>query len=238
MHRGVTAHLKAGRYCAAIESALGWLNCTSYPQLAQELAGLGRDEREPLLALLRDALLLGGPLGGPLWGVPILLRYDSPAGREGIFMPPTTLAAGVARVGWLSVAVLESDEPLGFACKPASLGLPSGVVSGAVLVVQTDDTEPPELADDCVAEAMSIAPRGRVLLSAGLVLPWIDALEAARTMLDGFLSKAPLAAGMPLPLPGAAGKAAAPVFLPASAAANALGAGRAFAQKAFTRNSR
>lgn len=221
MHRGVSENLRTGRYCAAIDAALSWLNCTSYAQLAQELAALPSDEQPPLQALLRDSLLLGGPLGGPLWGVPLLLSVASPCVREVVLLPPTTLAAGLVRSGWLPVGVLESDEPLGFACKPASLGVAAGVVTAVVLVVQSDDTEPPEVDEACIAASIKLTPACRLQLSAGPLSSWIEAAEAARMMLRGALPEKSLAAG---------GAPAEPLFLCAAAAAKAFAAGRKFAQ--------
>jgi len=184
MHRRVSADLKSGQYWDAIDSARAWLECTSYGQLARELARIDDDERASLVALLRDVLLMGGPLGGPLWGAPLLFRYDSPTRDEVVFMPPKRLPDGAVLAGWLPVYLLDSDEPLGFACKPASIAVPTGTLSAAVLVLQSSDTEAPELADDWLATAVSPADDERVMLSAGPLLPWIEALEAAQLMLD------------------------------------------------------
>ncbi|WP_153116539.1 hypothetical protein [Rhodocyclus tenuis] len=184
MHRRVSADLKSGQYWDAIDSARSWLECTSYGQLARELARIDDDERASLIALLRDVLLMGGPLGGPLWGTPLLFRYDSPTRDEVVFMPPKRLPAGSVLAGWLPVYLLDSEEPLGFACKPASIAVATGALSAAVLVLQSADTEPPELADDWLATSVSPADDERVMLSAGPLLPWIEALEAAQLMLD------------------------------------------------------
>lgn len=184
MHRKVTARLKENRYYEAIEAARSWIECTSYPQLAEELARLREDERAPLVTLLRDVLLLGGPLGGPLWGAPVLLHYSAPGRSEVLLAPPEAPPADVVRAGWLPATLLAGDEPLGFACKPTSLALATGEMSAAVLVLQTEDTEVPELDDGHLADVVSPATGERVVLCGRFVLPWIEALEAARVMLQ------------------------------------------------------
>ena len=186
MHRNVTAWLKEGRYCEAIEAARNWIECTSYAQLVDELAHIADEERAPLVTLLRDVLLMGGPLGGPLWGAPVLLHYTSPGRSEAVLQPPEAPPDDVVRSGWLPESLLDSDEPLGFACKPASLTLPTGEMSAAVLVLQTEDaenSEAPELDDGHLADVVSPTRGERVVLCGRFVLPWIEALEAARIML-------------------------------------------------------
>ncbi len=229
MHRPVIAHLKAGRYCDAIAAARSWLECTSYPQLSPDLAGVVGEERTSLLSLAREVLAMGGPLGGPLWGAPALLHLASAKRPEALLMPPQTLPRGVVRAGWLSAELLDSDMPVGFVCKPDSITVPTDEVTAAVLVLQTVELEAPELADDFFIESMEPIVDERQVLSARVLLPWIEALEATQIMLRG----AREAAGEAVPAtPNAGAGTSRPLFLPDSVASWALAAGRTFAAMA------
>lgn len=177
----------------AMEQLRPWLSAASYADIRRLCMSMPERLRRHAVLLIKD-LLTGYP--EVLFGAPILIYFDSPAGRVlELPLPDAAPDTNVTSVAWISLRTLRQAQP--FDQSQASHGpmvIQSNRTECAILLLQCKGTTAPEISDEWWSDVFrDRLPDGRIQMSSRILSPWPEALEAACSL---FASANSTAAGM------------------------------------------
>lgn len=160
--------------------AQNWTRSASYDDICRLVADFPTAQRNQLKLLLSD-VVTGYPQC--IWGIPTLFHYIHAHDRcLTLPLPDYSPDPDVTGISWLSLDILRRKEPL----RPTgeNVSLMSGDMDCAVLLVTTHTPTPPDLKDEWWAELFELDDGARLRLSARMVLPFVEALEAGCALLS------------------------------------------------------
>lgn len=177
MHTNIRP-LRPGQFANSLDQARAWLSAATPADLAKVLSQCGEADRARLTLLLRDLI---DEYPRELLGAPVLIDWRSPS--VVVAMPSTYERAGNAElVGWLlpSASVLQ-PKPL------PTVPVNANCASVVIAVFRAEgQTTIGDIENEWWSHLFSAIPAtDSVHISARILLPLPDAIEAAQCLLPG-----------------------------------------------------
>lgn len=179
IEKRLTDLLRRCQLVDAINELRPWLATATYADIRLLCSNMPERLRRHAVLLIKD-ILTGYP--EVLYGAPVLIWYDSPAGRVlTLPLPEAAPDTNVVSVAWTSLRTLRQAAP--FAQRHVTHGpvvIQSNQTECSILLVQCKGTTAPEMSDewwsDVFRDQMS---DGRIRISSRILAPYPEALEAA-----------------------------------------------------------
>lgn len=170
----IAAALRKSDLVQVLAWAKNWTRTANYDDICHLVADFPTAQRTQLKLLLSDVIT-----GYPhcTWGIPTLFHYIHAHDRcLTLPLPEYSPNPDVTGISWLPLGILRRKEPL----RPTgeNVSILSGDMACAVLIATTNTPTPPDFKDEFWAELFQLEDGARLHLSARMVLPYLEALEA------------------------------------------------------------